>query len=183
MALPYLETHQLILRPMTDADAPRVAEFGGHPDVARMIFRATVPWPVDVVEQFLHDWRWRGQLGFRLGICRKDNGALIGTIGVSPPEMGHVPGQPDIFYFFDLAEGGRGFATQAVQVFIAAVFDHFDIPSLGADVFHDNPASMRVLLKAGFEKTGDGMASSLARVEPAPVSVYRVANPNRKAAT
>ncbi|WP_224823767.1 GNAT family N-acetyltransferase [Cognatishimia sp. MH4019] len=183
LLLPHLETERLILRPMSADDAPRVAEIGGHPDVARMIFRATVPWPVDVVERFLHDWRWQGQLGFRLGVCRKDTGALIGTIGVGRPDYGHVKGQPDIFYFFDLAEGGQGFASEAVQAFVEAVFQRFEPTSLGADVFHDNPASMRVLTKVGFEKTGEGSATSAARLEPAPVSVYRLANPNLKATT
>ena len=181
--LPHLETDRLLLRPMTASDAPRIAEIGGHPDVARMIFRATVPWPVDVVERFLHDWRWRGSLGFRLGVCRKDSGALIGTIGAGQPDYGHVKGQPDIFYFFDLAEGGQGFASEAVQAFAEAVFHRFAPASLGADVFDDNPASMRVLSKAGFVKTGEGVGTSAARVEPAPVSVYRLANPNLKATT
>lgn len=176
--LPHLETDRLILRPMTRADAPRVAQIGGHPDVARMIFRATVPWPVDVVERFLHQWRWQGHLGFRLGICRKDTGAFIGTIGVGHPDYGHVKGQPDIFYFFDLAEGGQGFASEAVQAFTDAIFTHFAPVSLGADVFQDNPASMRVLTKVGFKKTGEGSATSAARVEPAPVSVYRLSNPH-----
>ena len=181
--LPHLETNRLFLRPMSVADAPRVAAFGGDPDVARMIFRATVPWPLDVVEKFLNDWRWQGQLGFRLGICRKDTGALIGTIGVGRPEYGHVKGQPDIFHFFDLSESGQGFASEAVRAFVEAIFLRFEPASLGADVFHDNPASMRVLSKAGFEKTGTAMATSAARLEPAPVSVYRLANPNLKATT
>lgn len=175
--LPHIETPRLLLRPMSETDAPRIAEIGGHPDVARMIFRATVPWPVDVVERFLNDWRWQGRLGFRLGICRKDTGALIGSIGVSTPAMGHVENQPDVFYFFDLKEGGRGFATEALEAFTDAVFTRFEVSSLGADVFHDNPASMRVLTKAGFEKTGEGTATSAARLEPAPVSVYRLRNP------
>ncbi|MEL7212029.1 MAG: GNAT family N-acetyltransferase [Pseudomonadota bacterium] len=179
--LPHLETERLFLRPMMAQDAPRVAEIGGHPDVARMIFRATVPWPVDVVEAFLQEWRWRGQLGFRLGVCRKDTGALIGTIGVGHPDYGHVKGQPDIFYFFDLAESGQGFASETVTAFTDAVFTRFAPASLGADVFEDNPASTRVLTNAGFEKTGGGMASSAARVEPAPVSVYRLSNPDVKA--
>lgn len=175
--LPHLETKRLTLRPMTTADAPRVAEIGGDPEVARMIFRATVPWPVDVVERFLQEWRWQRELGFRLGISLKGSETLIGTIGVSRPELGHVAGQPDIFYFFDLARRGNGFASEAVAAFADAVFACFEVPSLGADVFHDNPASMRVLEKVGFQRTGEGMGTSAARLEPEPVSVYRLINP------
>ena len=108
---------------------------------------------------------------------------MIGTIGAGQPDYGHVKGQSDIFYFFDLAEGGQGFASEAVQAFADAVFHRFAPASLGADVFDDNPASMRVLSKAGFVKTGEGVGTSAARVEPASVSVYRLANPNLKATT
>ncbi|NSX55273.1 GNAT family N-acetyltransferase [Parasulfitobacter algicola] len=162
--LPHLTTPRLTLRPMTADDAPALAALAGVLDVARMIFRAKVPWPEDEVRDFIHDWRWQDDLGFRLGIYLKDT--LIGSVGISKV--------PDIFYFFDQSHWGRGYASEALHVFLTACYARFAIDDIEADVFHDNPASMLVLERLGFEKTGNGMGTSAARLEPAPVSLYRL---------
>nr|WP_272874426.1 GNAT family N-acetyltransferase [Pseudaestuariivita rosea] len=162
--LPELKTPRLSLRPMTAQDAPALAALAGVPEVARMIFRAKVPWPVEEVRDFIEEWRWRDQLGFRLGVYRKDQ--LIGCVGIGR--------WAETFYFFDRAHWGRGYAYEAMQIFLTACYARFDIDHISADVFHDNPGSMRVLEKLGFEKTGEDMGTSAARLEPAPVSLYRL---------
>ncbi len=45
----------------------------------------------------------------------------------------------------------RGIMTKAVQMFSNFIFDYFDIIRIQASVFDWNPASAKVLTKAGFE--------------------------------
>ncbi len=49
---------------------------------------------------------------------------------------------------------GKGIVTEAVKLMTQYAFDHLDIIRLQAGVLDKNPASMRVLEKAGYTKEG-----------------------------
>ncbi|MEM8554914.1 MAG: GNAT family N-acetyltransferase [Pseudomonadota bacterium] len=165
-ALPNLATPRLRLRPMSKDDAPDLAALAGVPEVAPMIFRAKVPWPIREVEQFIADWAWTGAPHLRLGVTLPD-GTLIGSVGLSR--------EPNVFYFFHKDHWGRGYACEAMRTFIRACYREFpSLDELGADVFQENTGSMAVMNKLGFVQTGTAMGTSAARVEPAPVNVYRL---------
>ena len=79
-------------------------------------------------------------------------GELCGSIAVAPlddvqrrsAELGYFVAEP--FW-------GRGIATEAVRGISAYSFDTFaDLARIQAEVFEWNPASMRVLEKAGYER-------------------------------
>jgi len=50
---------------------------------------------------------------------------------------------------------GRGHATEGVRQILTLAFDHLGLPEVRAKHHPDNPASGRVLLKAGFTPTGE----------------------------
>ncbi|MFF7458242.1 GNAT family N-acetyltransferase [Kitasatospora sp. NPDC008115] len=50
---------------------------------------------------------------------------------------------------------GRGYATEGVHKILALAFGHLGLPEVRAKHHPDNPASGRVLLKAGFVPTGE----------------------------
>ncbi|ABV93207.1 GCN5-related N-acetyltransferase [Dinoroseobacter shibae DFL 12 = DSM 16493] len=168
--LPELRTARLHLRPLAPGDAAALARIAGHPKVAPNIFVATIPWPEVEAAALIARDTWRGTLGFRLAICLPE-GRMIGSIGVSR--------QPHIFYFLDPDSWGRGYAREAVRAFADAVQTRFDLPVLGAEVFTDNPASGKVLKACGFARTGQSMATSRARLEPAPVFLYERRQPEK----
>ncbi|TAK78846.1 MAG: N-acetyltransferase [Dehalococcoidia bacterium] len=58
----------------------------------------------------------------------------------------------EIGYWLSEAHWGRGIMTEAVVAMTAHAFEQFDLLRIEADVFARNPASMRVLEKAGFER-------------------------------
>ena len=60
----------------------------------------------------------------------------------------------ELGYWLGEAHWGRGLMTEAVRRFTAAVFDAFDLLRIYAVVFEWNPASCRVLEKAGFALEG-----------------------------
>ena len=76
-----------------------------------------------------------GGIGFRLG-----DDVFCGTA-----EVGYWLGEP--FW-------GQGIATDALRAFTEYAFGHFDLVRIDANVYEWNPASARVLEKAGFEYEG-----------------------------
>jgi len=69
---------------------------------------------------------------------------------------------------------GQGIATRALRAILAHGFSKTSQDHVIADCFTDNPASMRVLEKVGFEKYGEDVGTSAARLEPAPLFLYRL---------
>jgi RimJ/RimL family protein N-acetyltransferase len=65
-----------------------------------------------------------------------------------------------------------GYASEAVQGLVGHA-ERIGLPELLAGVFQDNPASVRVLIHAGFEYVGEGEIYSLARNAMVPTFRYR----------
>ncbi len=57
----------------------------------------------------------------------------------------------EIGYWLGEAYWGRGIVTEAVRAITEWAFDNFDLASIYAGVLEWNPASMRVLEKAGYK--------------------------------
>jgi RimJ/RimL family protein N-acetyltransferase/ribosomal protein S18 acetylase RimI-like enzyme len=76
---------------------------------------------------------------------------LIGGIGLSGIEPGAAP---EIGYWLTQDEWGRGTMTEVVTSLAAFAFREYPVEKLHARVFHTNPASARVLEKAGFTLEG-----------------------------
>jgi len=77
---------------------------------------------------------------------------LCGSIGVFPLDDVHRR-SAEIGYFVAEPFWGRGIATEAVRGITAYAFDTIpELVRIQAGVFEWNPASMRVLEKAGYER-------------------------------
>ena len=100
------------------------------------------------------------------------NGPIIGGLGLG--QVGGV-GPVTLMYWLGRAYWGQGYATEAVRAFLAECYRRFEtLDEIEADHFTDNPASGRVLTKLGFSRIGTRTGRSAARLEPAPVILYRV---------
>lgn len=79
------------------------------------------------------------------------DGEAAGSIGLHLQQdvLRHTA---EIGYWLGEAHWGRGIMTEAVVAMTAYGFEHFDLLRIEAEVFARNPASMRVLEKAGFER-------------------------------
>ena len=75
-----------------------------------------------------------------------ENGQFAGQIGLANGELWYLLAQP--FW-------GRGIATWAVEEILSHGFKILGLDKITAGTWHDNPASMRVLEKCGFRKTGE----------------------------
>ncbi|MFD1880968.1 GNAT family N-acetyltransferase, partial [Paracoccus pacificus] len=160
-----IATARTIMDPLLPGDAEALAAIVSLPEVARMLFLFDSGFGPDRARDFIRDWSWQGAPPFRLAI--RTGGRMIGSIGIgAPPEN-------EIYYFLAPEVGGRGLASEIVPAFCEAVTARFDLRHLTAEVFDDNPASIRVLERAGFRRTGPEMLHSRGRAEPAPGWAYR----------
>lgn len=96
---------------------------------------------------------------------------IIGSAGLGPDETGAV----QLGYWIAREYQGRGYATEAARG-VLAVARSLGHRRIVATHFVDNPASGRVLLKAGFRPTGEIRPGySLARGGYDPVACYEIA--------
>ncbi|MHA3915754.1 GNAT family N-acetyltransferase [Halovulum sp. GXIMD14793] len=161
---PKIATERLILRPLTKADAPRISEMADDIEVVRMLGSVSHPFPVEEAAAWIKKRRFRGATGV-FGIWAGDT--MIGMTG-----MGDKP--VSFMYWLHPDHFGKGYATEASRGFLAAMLPRISAPEVTATCFVDNPASLRVLEKLGFERHGESMGDSRARLEPAPVIEYRL---------
>jgi RimJ/RimL family protein N-acetyltransferase len=164
-----LRTPHLTLRELRDGDLAPLMRIAGQDAVARMLFNIPLPWPEADARRWLDAWRYRGRLGFRVAITRW--GRMIGAIGI-----GHIPGRPTVtcMYFLDPRHWGRGYAKEALVHFLNDTMARFDVQTVWADHFDDNPASGGVLRHAGFVQTHTDTGISAARGREQGIIVYRL---------
>lgn len=163
-----IRTSRLLLRPWSPSDAGALVDLVTS-DVARMTGSMSADWSAAEAESYILERQWRGLPGFLLAI--EWNGRMVGVIGCG--------GEPvSLMYALGAQYWGQGFASEAVAAFLPAAFSRFPLSTLGADCFEDNPASARVLQKAGFVQTGRKLGTSKARLEPAPLITYALSRNN-----
>ena len=82
-----------------------------------------------------------------------DEDELIGTISLSEVIRGNIQGAW-IGYALTKAQNGKGYTTEAVKQIVDFAFKELKLHRIEAGVMPRNPASIRVLEKAGFHKEG-----------------------------
>lgn len=147
----FLRTERLFLRPAWLEDAPELTRAIGQEPVVRMLSR--VPWPYR--EEHARTWIATPKdprLPTLLATLPDAGGRIIGSCGLHEDE-----GRIEVGYWIEPGHWGLGYATEALRgvLALARVIGHRRIVSRHAA---DNPASGRVLRKAGFRPTGRARA-------------------------
>jgi RimJ/RimL family protein N-acetyltransferase len=142
-----LATARLVLRPLALADAPALAGLF-HDDWEAIRQTGRMPYPATAVA--MREWIRRhlaaGTAAFL--VVRRDDGLTLGGVG-----FGGGGRTKELGYALGRAYWGQGYATEAAR----AMIDHaraLGLHALEAFTFVDNPASARVLAKAGFADLG-----------------------------
>lgn len=167
-----LKTERTVLRGLTYDDIPHLQRIAGVPHIARMLCSVKSPWPKEDVADWIDQSIFNNQVGFRLGITTHE-GELIGSVGLGGD-------YPSISYFLEEAYWGQGLIVEAASAIIEFGFDHLGLSEITSDVFVDNPASAKVLEKLGFEECGRSTACSAARLDEAPIILYRLTKHNNE---
>lgn len=144
--MPEVETERLVLRCMVADDAVALARlFAGDWEAIKHTGRMPYPPTERAMRRWIGNHDAPGGRGFLLR--QKGDGAGIGAAGFgggAEVELGYALGRP--FW-------GRGFATEAVRGLIDYARCE-GVRAITAYTFLDNPASARVLEKAGFDDLG-----------------------------
>ena len=147
-----LSTKRLTLRSPRRGDAPSIAAGLGNFNVTR--FLTKVPFPY--TEQDAGDWIDRvssyppSQEAF---VIEQDEAGVIGVIGLES-ELGYWLAEP---------HWGHGYATEAAAAALAWYFATVNAESIASGAHEDNPASLNVQRKLGFEITGERTDFSISR--------------------
>jgi ribosomal-protein-alanine N-acetyltransferase len=165
-----IKTARLILRPLTDADAPSIAALAGDWDIARMTARIPYPYSAGLAQQWI-DGLAHGEVV--RGITH--NGELIGVTGYLPD----AEGSAEVGYWIGKPWWGHGFATEAAEAMIRYCFAASRVTRVTCSHFVDNPASQRVITKLGFRLLGTARAYCDARRRDIATLRYERLRPRR----
>lgn len=163
-----IEAERFDLRPLRRSDTGLIALYSGDERVARMTTSIPHPlppgWSEGLVARAVEDARdediW--------AIDGRKSGAddFMGLISLGKMDRN----QSEISYWIAPAYWNTGLASDAVHELVKAnpLFNE----TIFASVFHDNPASARVLTHCGFEYLGDAESFSVARDATVPTWTY-----------
>lgn len=157
-----LETERLTLQPFVAADAAAVERYVGLWEVARMTTRIPHPYPEGAAAGWIssHAKAAEEDQEHTFAILLKDApGAAIGAASLRRIE----PGNYELGYWLAPQCWGQGLATEAACAMVVYGFEKLDAEALQSGHFADNPASGRVLEKAGFAANGIARQWSEAR--------------------
>lgn len=147
---PTLHTKRLILRQLTLEDANDVMRQAGDIEVAKNTLDMPHPYLPGMAEE------WIGKLhkdfiegnSLVLGICLKDSMHLIGAIGLTL----HLKYRnAELGYWIGKDYWNNGYCTEAVKAIIDYAFFEIALNKIYANFFANNPASGRVMEKAGMQ--------------------------------
>lgn len=166
----FFRSERLFLRPGFAEDWRELHDAIADKAIVRNL--ATAPWPYG--EEDARRFSARAQdpryPHFLLTLPTEQGAALVGCAG-----LGEREGEAELGYWIARPFWGQGFATEAATAVleIARMLGHRRVT---ASHHHDNPASGRVLRKAGFRPTGAvELRYCLGRGASVPGPVYAIA--------
>jgi len=151
---PRLETPRLVLRAFVPSDTAAVQRLAGAIEVARTTLRIPHPYETDAAPAWiaLHPDKWKSGTEAHFAAVRKDEGDLIGAIGLMRTEAN--PRIAELGYWIGYPYWNNGYCTEAAARVLAYGFAEFSVDKIVAHHFADNPASGRVLTKIGLRHEG-----------------------------
>lgn len=143
--LPILTTERLTLRPLQGIDAPALHAWLSDPTVMR--FWSTLP-HAELSETI----RWVEMSAAEMAAGRAHDYAVL----LKERVVGRVAfwQGDEIGFFFDPEIWGKGYAREALAAFCAYGFRELGFSEIRAEVDPENEASLRVLERVGFQRTG-----------------------------
>ena len=145
-----IHTPRLVLRSMTEQDAPALHRVYGDPEAMRHIGIGAAADLEETGRRIARLMGYERERGFSLFVCvERATGEVIGDCGIMPvPES---EGSVELGYRLGRAHWGKGYATEGAEAARDYAFGVVGLRELIAVVKPGNDASVRVLEKVGFE--------------------------------
>lgn len=145
----FIRSERLFLRPGWPEEWAELLAAINDERVVRNLARAPWPYTADDARAFLVQPSERMLPRFFITLPTADGAKLVGSVG-----LGLDDGEINLGYWIARPYWGQGYASEAARAVLsqARALGHRRIV---AHHFTDNPASGRVLAKAGFKPTGE----------------------------
>jgi [ribosomal protein S5]-alanine N-acetyltransferase len=136
-----IETERLLIRPLSPEETEGLFVQTVDPANERIDFAPERPSDEQVRRWMEGTW----------GVFERESGELVGDCTLFFDD-GHQ--EWELAYGFRRDRWGRGYATEAGEACVQYGFEVLGVEKIVADVDPKNPASVRVLEKLGFRRTG-----------------------------
>lgn len=165
---PVIETERFDLRPVRRSDMGMIEMYASDPRVASATSSIPHPLPPGSVEAYVTRAMSddREEDVWVMDGSRAESSEVMGVISLTRLDRN----QSEIGYWVAPAFWNTHLASDAVQALVDA--NPLGNDALFASVFHDNPASAKVLTNAGFVYLGDAETYCLARDAAVPTWTY-----------
>lgn len=152
--LPTIELAHLLLRPFALGDAEDVRRLAGDRAIADTTLTIPHPYEAGMAETWIATHRPEAAAGRRLtlAIVLRNTGELAGAIGLHGLDSAHR--RAELGYWIGRPWWNRGFATEAARALIDYGFATLHLNRIFAQHMIRNPASGRVMEKAGLTREG-----------------------------
>jgi RimJ/RimL family protein N-acetyltransferase len=169
---PSITTERLLLRPCVASDADAVQRLVSDIEVARQTLNIPHPYPEGGAAEWIekHAERFENSEEIVFGLFTRDGGELVGVMGLIPKSHDRA----EIGYWIGVPFWGRGYATEAARAMVRYAFEEMDVNRIEAEHFARNPASGRVLQKAGMRHEGTRRQAILKWNEYLDVELYAI---------
>jgi ribosomal-protein-alanine N-acetyltransferase len=155
------ETPRLVVRELTDEDAPALYDLHRRDEVMRWLDRTLSTGPADELARMA---RWRTLCGNGYGffaIVLRETGALVGLQVLKPfDDLPHT----DLGWRLHPAHWGNGYATEAARGAITYAFGTLGLDELAAVTLPHNVKSRAVMERLGMTYAGEVVHADLPHV-------------------
>lgn len=143
----HLETERLVLRPLAPGDAAAIVRLAGDWRVAAPIATIPHPYSPDMAREFIRGAQQKARQGseFAFALTQGPERELIGVISLRP-RQGY---SAEVGYWIGVPFWGQGYMTEALRAIIRHSFCDLGLQRVHAWHIGGNPASGRVMQKAG----------------------------------
>lgn len=172
---PILQTERFALRPVRMSDLTRMEHYAADARLAIHTPRLPHPLPPGVIEAYIA----RAMAPDRSeDVWVMDGGPDEGHEVMGVISLTHMDrNQSEVAYWVAPPFWNTHLASDAVQAMVAG--NPLGNDAMFASVFHDNPASAKVLTNAGFAYLGDAEIFCLARNATVPTWTYSLKLPHK----
>ncbi|MBZ0279365.1 MAG: GNAT family N-acetyltransferase [Anaerolineae bacterium] len=150
---PALESERLILRMPTFEDVPRIQEFVSDRAIAATTLNIPHPYPEDGAVAWVQRRYKLAESGddHCFAMILKAENRLIGAVMI---RINHEHAHAEMGYWLGKPYWGQGYMTEAVRRVVQFGFDDLRLQRVYANHLGMNPASGRVMQKAGMRYEG-----------------------------
>ena len=151
--IPVIETGRLRLRPFVPADAPELQRLAGDKAVADTTLSIPHPYPDGVAESWIstHAAKWRAGEELVLAITLQADNTFLGSISLMIQAAAEIA---QLGYWIGVPYWNRGYTSEAARAVIDHGFRLLGLQRIEAHHMTLNPASGRVMEKAGMRREG-----------------------------